>query len=165
MKDLETQRHYRLKAIRDVMEGTNSIKVQGEIIEIVNGVVPLYFMLQDYYLFSSCNEMSRRLPTDFEADSVLVIKNKKEFIARLRISLLAIYPKWEHLDGDVYYYDPYNDLPTDTNQEFYKHISYAYQKEHRCIIRPRSIDGSNISLEPFFVELGSLNDICETINS
>ena len=164
VKDLETQRNYKVKAIHEAMEGLTSIEVQGHKVNIVNGVIPINFYLDDYFLFSTCNEVSRRMPTDFEADSVLVIKNKGEFLSRLKEELLISYPGWEFLERDVYYYDSYNNHPEDADQEFYKHISYSYQREHRCIIRPKYLGEKNEKLSPFFVEIGPLNDICEVIN-
>lgn len=165
VKDLETQRNYKVKAIHEAMKGLDSIEVHGHKVNIVNGVIPLNFYLDDYFLFSTCNEVSRRMPTDFEADSVLVIKNKGVFISRLKKELLISYPGWEFLERDVYYYDSYNNHPEDTDQEFYKHISYSYQREHRCIIRPKYVGQKHENLSPFFVELGPLGDICEVIHS
>jgi len=162
VKDLETQRHYRLKAINEVMSGQESIEVDGHKIDIVNGVVPINFYIDDYYLLSTCTELSRRMPTDFESDAVLVIKDKREFLYRIETELQISFPNWQFLEGDVYYYDSYNDLPKDPNQEFYKHISYAYQKEHRSILRSNS-STENETLSPFFIELGALDDICEVI--
>ena len=161
VKDLETARNYRLKAINDILKGNSSFDFQGQKIEIKNGVVPIEFSMNDYYLFCTCKEINRRMPTDFEADSVLIIKNKKEFIERLKDEMLISYPDWEFLERDVYYYDPYNDLPTDPNQEFYKHLAYAYQKEHRCILRPKR--PTSETLKAFFVEIGSLEDIAEVV--
>lgn len=163
VKDLETERNYRLKAINEVMQGILSIEVEGNTLEIVNGVVPLCVVMEDYFLFSTCNELSRRMPTDFEADAVLIIKDKREFLGRLENELLISYPGWEVLERDVYYYDTYNDHPRDQNQEFYKHISYAYQREHRCILRPKRTGTHKDELKPFFVELGSIEDIAEAL--
>ena len=165
VKDLETERSYKVKAIHEAMEGLDSIEIQGHQVNIVNGVVPINFYLDDYFLFSTCNDVSRRVPTDFEADSVLVIKNKGEFISRLKEELLISYPGWEFLERDVYYYDSYNNHPQDPDQEFYKHISYSYQREHRCIIRSKHLGQEHENLSLFFVELGPLGDICEVINS
>jgi len=165
VKDLETKRHYRLKAINEVVSGLRSIEIEGLRVEITNGVVPIDFLVHDYYLFSTCNELSRRMPTDFEADAVLIIKDRKEFNHRIETELSISFPNWEFLENDVYYYDSYNDQPKDQNQEFYKHISYAYQKEHRSIIRQKFSPHTKERLEPFFIEIGALNDICEVIYS
>jgi hypothetical protein len=161
VKDLEMSRNYRLKAISDVINGNNSFNFQGKAIDIKNGVVPVEFIMDDYYLFCSCKEINRRMPTDFEADSVLIIKNKQEFLKRLKDELFISYPDWEFIERDVHYYDPYNDLPTDRNQEFYKHLAYAYQKEHRCILRPKR--PTKEKLKAFFTEVGSLEDIAEVV--
>lgn len=161
VKDLEMNRNYRLKAINDVINGNNSFDFQGQAIDIKNGVVPVEFLMDDYYLFCSCKEINRRMPTDFEADSVLIIKNKQEFLKRLKDELFISYPDWEFIERDVHYYDPYNDLPTDRNQEFYKHLAYAYQKEHRCILRPKH--PIKEKLKAFFIEVGSLEDIAEVV--
>ncbi len=163
VKDLETQRHYRLKAINEVVSGLSSLEIEGHRIDIINGVVPIDFHIDDYYLFSTCNELSRRMPTDFESDAVLIIKDRKEFINRIETELLISFPDWEFLENDVYYYDSYNDLPKDQNQEFYKHISYSYQKEHRSIIRSKISRQTKERLEPFFIDLGALDDICDVI--
>jgi hypothetical protein len=165
MKDLETRRPYRMKAIHEALNGTTSIDFEGNRLPIVGGVVPLEFIMGDYYLFSTCNRLSRRMPTDFEVDAVLVIKEKAEFIRRFRQALLEQRPTWEFLEGNVYYYDPYNDIPKDRNQEFFKHVSYAYQREHRCVLRPKGKIPDNVSLEPFFIEIGRLDDIAEMINA
>lgn len=163
VKDFETIRQYRLKAIKEVSEGLRSIEYDGHQIDIVNGVVPVQCVLDDYYLFSTCNELSRRMPTDFEADAVLIIKNKKDFISRLKDELQISFPNWEFVEKNVYYYDSYNDIPKDPNQEFFKHIAYAYQKEHRSIIRPKLAKNESYELQPIYIEMGSLHDICEVI--
>ena len=163
VKDLETVRSYRLRAIKEILKGNDSFEYQGEKCDIVNGVVPLELEMGNYYLFCTCKEISRRMPTDFESDSVLIIKDKDEFIERIKTELLISYPEWEFLEGDVHYYDPYHDIPTDRNQEFHKHLSYAYQKEHRCIIRPKKPEDYIEQLEPFYIELGSLSDISDML--
>jgi len=163
VKDLETARDYKLKALSEVLEGKKEIEYNGQKIPIIRGTVPIQFMMDDYYLFSTCKEISRRLPTDFESDAVLLIKDKLAFIERLKTALLAKLPGWEFLEGGVYYFDPYNDIPKDINQEFWKHFTFAYQKEHRCILRPRQLQNNFKQLSPFFVEIGALDDISEMV--
>ena len=118
-------------------------------------------MMDDYFLFCTCTDISRRMPTDFEADAALIIKDKMAFIDRLRKAFAQQYPHWQFLEGNVYYYDPFNDIPKDMNQEFWKHISFSYQKEHRCVLRPKRKEEGE--LQAFFVELGSLEDISEMV--
>ena len=75
--------------------------------------------------------------------------------------MLEQFPTWQFLEGEFYYYDPYNDIPRSRNQEFWKRFSYSYQKEHRCVLRPRRQYFGELA--PFFVELGPLGDIAEAI--
>lgn len=163
IKDLETSRPYKLKGLVDVLKGREIIEFQGHKIPIKNGIVDLSFDVDDYFLFSTCKEIDRRMPTDFEADAALVIKNKAEFLSRLKSAMRVQYPDWEFLEDEVYYYDPYNDIPNKPNQEFWKHFAYAYQKEHRCVLRRRFSPAPHLDLQPFFVELGSLQDISEVV--
>lgn len=163
VKDLETARNYKLKALSEVLEGKAEIIISGNKIPIIDGVVPLQFMLGDYYLFSTCKEINRRMPTDFEADAVLVIKDKSAFIQRLRDVLLEKLPGWEFAEGEVYYFDPFNDVPKDKNQEFWKHIGFSYQREHRCVLRPGMQQSEYDVLKPFFVEIGALDDLSEIV--
>lgn len=161
IKDLETARPYKLKALSDLLKGGETVAAQGMQMEIQNGFIPIEFMIDDYYLFSTCKEIDRRMPTDFQADAALIVKNKKEFVNRLKRALLQVFPTWEFLEGEVHYYDPYNDIPRTKNQELWKHFSYSYQKEHRCVLRSKFQNYSKLT--PFFVELGPLEDIAEAI--
>ncbi len=163
VKDLETARDYKLKAINEVLEGESEITFSDQKIPIICGVVPLQFMMDDYYLFSTCKEISRRMPTDFDADAALIIKDRSTFIHRMRDALLKKFPEWEFMEGEVYYFDPYNDIPKDRNQEFWKHFAYAYQREHRCVLRSRYAQIGASKLKPFFLEIGPLDDISEMI--
>ena len=161
IKDLETARPYKLKALSDLLNGGETVEAQGMKMKIQNGFIPLEFMIDDYFLFSSCKEIDRRMPTDFEADAALVVKNKTEFVKRIKKAMLLQFPTWCFAEGEVYYYDPYNDIPRDQNQEFWKHFSYSYQKEHRCVLRPRIQHYGELT--PFFVEIGPLGDIAEAV--
>jgi len=161
IKDLETARPYKLKALSDLLKGGDTVEARGMTMKIQNGFIPMEFMVDDYFLFSSCKEIDRRMPTDFEADAALIVKNRSEFVKRLKRAMLEQFPTWQFLEGEVYYYDPYNDIPSSRNQEFWKHFSYSYQKEHRCVLRPRRQHFGELA--PFFVELGLLGDIAEAI--
>ncbi|MBH0010465.1 hypothetical protein I6F66_00005 [Pseudoalteromonas sp. NZS100_1] len=124
IKDLEMNRNYRIKAIKEAIRGEQFVDFNAGKAEIINGIIPIEIIMNDYFLFSSCKNISRRMPTDFDANSALIIKDKKQFIERFKNKLLTKHPGWEFIEKDVYYYDPYNDLPTEFNQEFCKHLSY-----------------------------------------
>lgn len=161
IKDLETSRPYKLKALSDLIKKGDVVTAQGMQMKIQNGIIPMDFMIDDYFLFSTCKEIDRRMPTDFEADGALIVKDRVEFVKRMKREMLKIFPTWDFVDGEVYYYDPYNDIPRTANQEFWKHFSYSYQKEYRCVLRPQVHNFSKLA--PFFVELGPLGDIADAI--
>ncbi len=163
IKDLETSRYFKFKALNEYISNNGIIEFEGKKIPIPNGIFPVEFKMDDYYLFSTCNDISRRMPTDFESDAALIIKDKKLFLNKLKSALLEILPAWQFLERDVYYYDPYDDASEDKDKEFWKHFAYAYQKEHRCILRSKY--QLNKPLEPIYVELGSLENIAEIVIS
>jgi hypothetical protein len=74
-------------------------------------------------------------------------------------------PNWEFSEGEVYYFDPYNDVPQVDKLEFWKPFSYAYQKEYRCVVRSKNALDQKLRLAPVYVELGSLEDIAEVVTS
>lgn len=164
VKDLETARDLRLPALKDILEGRESLSIQGVEIRIRNGIVPIQLNIEDYYLFSTCKEIDRKLPTDFEADAALIIKDRPKFVERLKSALLQIHGDWDFFESEVYYYDPYRDVPKDMRKlEFWKSFSYAYQKEHRCVLKPNRRLDEKTKLEPIFVEIGPLDEISEVV--
>lgn len=163
MKDLETVRDFKLTAIKEALQGAKRFVVENVEIKIQDGVVPVRFLLGDYYLFSTCREIDRRMPTDFEADAALIIKDRNLFLSALKATLLERFPAWDFQEREVFYFDPYNDIPKKFDLQFWKPFSFAYQKEHRCIVRPRVPSANASKLKPFFVELGSLDAVAEMV--
>ncbi|QMU58596.1 MAG: hypothetical protein GKR98_10565 [Boseongicola sp.] len=161
-KDLEIERKFRVPLISEYMAGDETVSVNGQEVPTSQGYVPVSFTLPDYYPFSTCAAAERRLATDFDADAALIVRDTKAFIARMKNALNYAFPLWECIARPVTYYDPYKDAPSDPDQEFYKHFSYAYQVEHRIILRPRGVMHFS-NLEPFFVELGNLDGIAEAL--
>lgn len=162
-KDFETTRQFYLRALNEALRGEEIVEVKGLKLRIANGVLPLQMEVVDYYLLSTCRDIDRRLPTDFEADAALVITDRGRFVDRLKAAMQRKFPTWDFLTREVYYYDPYTDIPRDRDQEFWKHFSFAYQKEHRCVLRRKYAHHDGSTLDPFFVELGSLDDIAEMV--
>ena len=162
MADIEIERSYRLSLISEYMNGQEFIEMKGTKVPVSQGYVPVGFPLPNYYLFCTCGAPERRMPTDFEADSALLIHRPEEFVKRMKAALHQVYPTWQFIDQPVKYYDSYKDLPTDRDQEFHKDFKFAYQSEHRIVLRPNGIQ-HNTTLQPFFVELGNLTDLAEVL--
>lgn len=161
IRDYETRRSYYLPALNELIAKGDDFELIGVKGKIVNGFIPVDFVVDDYFLFSTCREIDRRMPTDFNSDAALIVKDRSQFLKRVKKAMLAYLPSWLFMAGEVYYYDPYNDIPKADDQEFRKHIAYSYQKEHRCVLRRHSINYAK--LEPFFIEIGSLDDIAEAV--
>lgn len=113
----------------------------------------------DYYLYCVSQTFARRLFHDFRADSCLLIYNVNEFVDRLVNTVLQRYPEYTVSDRNVEYFDPF-DCHREIDVFFMKPFAYAYQQEFRIVWLPPS---PIQRLEPFFIELGSLEDCAELI--
>lgn len=123
----------------------------------------------DYYLMSFCNKLDLRLPLDFDADSLLIIREKKEFCRRIIRSLKeALGDSFEIVSSQVVYLDPYFESdefktlvrPNGTIEIWKaKHFRYMYQNEFRIAAKPK-ISTSNLG-EPINFTIGNISDIAE----
>jgi hypothetical protein len=115
----------------------------------------------NYYVCCLALSFDHRLFGDFEADCALIIKEPREFMNRL---VPAFKKKLSGYDGrsqPVVYYDPLNSPPPEKLPVYFsKHFRFWYQQEYRFIWIPPS---SYKAYDPIFVEMGSLEDICEII--
>ena len=115
----------------------------------------------DYFLFSLCNQIYYRLPTDFDADAALIIRDPALFTQRFISHFLAKQPDWEPLHGPVTYYDPYRDHSKIKVAEMSKHFGYAYQREVRIAFRSRH--PVRTGLKPEFLTIGPMTDYAEFV--
>lgn len=165
MRDNETYRVYKMRALTEWLNGDKSVDIFGNQLDIKNGFIELFTEVPNYYMYCTCTYFSRRMPTDFNANAAVIIEDKEEFLKRLDSAAARQLPNHEYFSGDVTYYDPYNDNPNESSvgyPEMIKHFSYAYQKEHRCVWRcPENIDSETI--EPVYLKLGPLNDIARAV--
>lgn len=116
-----------------------------------------YMMVPDFYVWCCGLGYDARLFHEFEAEAVLVIRDKDAFRARLKPSVSDKIPLGKMVDGPLGYYDPYNLRREQLVPIFNKHIRYLYQNEYRFAwTMPEGA-----LLEPFLVELGSLHDVAE----
>jgi hypothetical protein len=162
MKDLELERVFRIPAYKEALSGRTEVDYRGKSLPIENGALSLSVVGNDYYLFSTCLEVDRRMPTDFEATGALVIKDKGRFVEQFRRAFERQFGECFLRAGQVYYYDPYRLPPKHFlhTPEFLKHFGYSYQKEHRIVVRPKE---RSIGPEPIFFEIGALSDFCELV--
>lgn len=114
----------------------------------------------DYYVYCLSATFDYRLFGDFEYDCALVIKDPEKFLERLLFKFKEQFPGYTAAAHVIDYIDPLNFKSNKFSVFFSKHFRFWYQKECRAVwIPPTSVD----MLEPIFLELGSLEDICEII--
>ena len=162
VRDDETSRTFFIPTYKERMAGETHCDFQGHRIEYDDDDIVLPLVFDDYYLFSLCEHIHYRMPTDFEADAAVVIRDPVRFKQRLISTFLARYPDWEALEGRVIYYDPYRDYSKFKTPEMAKHFGYAYQKEVRVIFRPPRRPAT--TLTPLHLSIGSMTDYADLLH-
>ena len=131
-----------------------SIRPAGNVIHILKSPT-------NYYVYCLAADYSYRMFGDFEADACLIINRPQRFINKL---IDVVERKLHNLKGfatSVTYIDPINTSKEELDIFFCKHFRYTYQKEYRVIWLPPYAE---MSLEPFEIEIGSLEDCSELIS-
>ena len=162
VQDDETHRTFFIPTFRERLEGRDSIDFQGHKLVFGNDDIVVPVICRDYFLFSLCDQIYYRLPTDFNADAALIIRDPALFTRRVVSHFLVRQPEWEPLQGPVTYYDPYRDYKKVTVPEMSKHFEYAYQREVRIAFRSKQ--PVRADLQPEFLKIGSLSDYAELIS-
>ncbi|MDP3657629.1 MAG: hypothetical protein Q8R45_11760 [Brevundimonas sp.] len=159
VRDDEISRIFCFSTYEERLKEISHIPVQGHRIPIEDDDIVLPVEMNDYYLFSLCDDIYYRMPTDFGADAALVIKDPDQFLQRVISAFLLLRPDWEPLFGPVTYYDPYRDYTAWKTPEMAKPFGYAYQREFRIAFRARQ--RSKGPLAPEFLEIGPMTDFAE----
>ena len=132
-----------------------------------DALAPQLIEVQDYYALCLSSEYDYRLFVDFQNDSCVAIKDVAAFSMRLR-SAIARHNHEQPAsrirrlyECPVIYVDPFSLAPPElaTEVHFCKHFRFAYQTEFRFLLTPTE----NSRLQPFFLDLGSLEDIAEIV--
>jgi hypothetical protein len=161
IKDDEITRTFYIPTFRERLAGKDSLDFQGHRIVFGDDDIVLPVVCPDYFLFCMCDEVYYRLPTDFDADAAMIIRDPGLFTQRVISHFLAQRPDWEPLHGSVTYYDPYLDHAKIKVPEMSKHFGYAYQREVRIAFRSkRSI---RAGLQPEFLKIGPMTDYAQLI--
>lgn len=161
VKDDEIHRTFFIPTFQDRLKGIYHTTFQGHRIEYGDDDIVLPIEAPDYYLLSLCDSLYYRMPTDFDADAALVIRDPGKFAQRVISSFLARYADWKPHYGPVTYYDPYRDYTKVRVHQMSKHFGYAYQREVRIVMeamrRPR------LALEPQFLDIGPMDDYADLL--
>src|SRR5690606_31480251 len=126
VRDDETSRTFFIPTYEERLSGKSSIDFQGHKLEFGDDDIVLPLTFDDYYLFSLCERIHYRMPTDFDADAAIIIRDPVIFKQRLISTFLSRYPDWIPMEGRVTYYDPYRDYAKFSVPHMAKHFGYAY---------------------------------------
>ncbi len=102
---------------------------------MLNSIVP-----DDVFIFCFSKGLSVNLYKEFNCDTCVEIEDTQAFMGRLKnaISKLLSFQQYGLLHGKAYYYEPDQAAPADVsdplNIPFFKHASYAHQKEYRFVL-------------------------------
>jgi hypothetical protein len=161
VRDSETLRHFFIPTFRERLEGKVSVKYDGRDVKFNDDDIVIPLLVPDYFLFCLCGRIYYRLPTDFDADAALIIRDKDIFCQRVISAFLAQHPEWVPFSGEITYYDPYLDYTKMTLPEMTKHFGYSYQREYRIAFKPTShIKGP---LAPEFITIGPMSGYAELL--
>lgn len=162
VRDDETSRTFFIPTWRERMENKTYLDFQGHCLEFNDDDIVLPLVCDDYFLVSLCEHIHYRMPTDFEADAAIVIRDPIRFKQRLISTFLATNPDCEPMEGSVIYYDPYRDYSKFSVPEMAKHFGYAYQKEARIVFRPKRMPLA--PLRPVFLSIGPMMDYADLLS-
>jgi hypothetical protein len=163
VKDDEMHRTFYIPTFRQRLAGQHFLDFRGHRISFGNDDIALPIVVSDYYLFSLCDHIYYRLPTDFNFDAALIIHDPIRFSQRVISSFLAKRPEWEPMYGPVTYYDPYRDYTKVRVPEMAKHFGYSYQREVRIAFRSKQT--IQTALQPEYLTIGSMADYAELISA
>lgn len=114
----------------------------------------------DYYVYCLSTAAEHRLFDDFGANACLLIREPREFIARLKLAAKEVLSDWRIGGGPVVYVDPYFTDWSKLHIPLTKHFRFSYQWEYRLYWMH---EAPQTVLEPVFVELSSLSDIAAMV--
>lgn len=118
-----------------------------------------YMQVPNFYVWCCGLGYDARLFREFEADAALIVTDQKAFADRFSSAVEKQVPKGKFEHRGIGYYDPHTTQRNQLIPAFSKNIKYLYQNEYRFVLwMPESK-----VLEPFIVEIGSLEDIATIV--
>lgn len=118
-----------------------------------------YMNVPNFYVWCCGLGYDARLFKEFEADAALIVLDKDAFALRMRDAFEREKPgiRFEH--KGIGYYDPYTTQHHQLVPAFSKNLKYLYQNEYRFVWWMPA----GATLDPFFIELGTLRDIATIV--
>lgn len=157
------------KAIRDDELSINvqkrsdhiSIKtIKGEKIPTFGSVTYKLSSNTNYFVHCFAAGYTYREFDDFSANACVVISEPRLLFKKMMNAAKKVLPEYDGFASQVKYIDPLNCEPKSVDIFFAKHFKYSYQNEVRVIWLPKKpID----NLEPFFIEIGSMEKYAKII--
>lgn len=163
IKDDEIHRTFFIPTFQERLRGIYHTNFQGFRMEYGDDDLILPVEAPDYFLLSLCDGIHYRMPTDFDANAALIIRDPSLFAQRVISSFLARYPRWKPHYGSVTYYDPYRDFTKVRVHQMSKHFGYAYQREVRIVME--AYDMPKQPLQPEFFEIGPMGDYADLLSA
>ncbi|WP_417480266.1 hypothetical protein [Maricaulis maris] len=161
VKDDETSRYFFIPTYRERLKGEFGMEFQGHWIEYGNDDIAIPVVFPDYFVISLCDHIYYRMPTDFDADAALIIREPARFTQRVISQFLAQWPEWEPSAAPITYYDPYRDYSKIKAPEMCKHFGYSYQREFRIAFRSKQ--RIQTELEPRFISIDTMADYADLV--
>lgn len=163
VRDDETSRYFYIPTFRERLAGKDSVTIQGKRLTFGDDDIVIPVVVRDYFLFSLCSSIYYRMPTDFDADSALIIRDPTRFKRKFIDAFQVKRPGWSPLYGPVTYYDPYRDYRSFTVPEMAKHFGYAYQREVRIAFKPKKQVA--VALQHEDLCIGPMTDYAELLTA
>lgn len=161
VRDDEISRLFCFPTYEERLRGLREVPIQGYHIPIEDDDIIMPVVVADYHLLSLCDDIYYRMPTDFDADAALIIRDPDRFVQRVISAFLLLRPDSEPLFGPVTYYDPYRDYAAWKIPEMAKPFGYAYQREFRIAFRAKHRPSRHLA--PEFLEIGPMTDFAELL--
>lgn len=160
-KDSELEVSILLDPSETKIELVNQHTLESErTIEALGNITATIDYPSNYYVYCLSMAYDTRLFDDFEADCCVIIHHPLRFVEKLYEEFSQRFSGWTGRATGVVYYDPLMIDQMPLSVFFHKHFRYAYQKEYRIVLLPPE---SEEAFEPFFVELGSLEEYCDLV--
>jgi hypothetical protein len=161
VRDAELERPVVVPTFRERLRGETEFLYEGRVIRYGADDLIIPVVVPDFYIYCLSAAIYYRLPTDFDADAALVIRDPKQFIFRIKQAFRKARPGYRAVSGEVLYYDPYTDHRNLSQPQMTKHLRYAYQREHRIAFVPDR--HATLPDQPIFLDIGSMTDYADLL--